>query len=106
MSFAVLALFLQSLPPGTAHLDSDGAQAVQTEAFLDPATGKVTVLGINTTSSRQNFHLEIPGNFNSLRLQQLTSTTNPSGNPQWTTQSGGPLVVSVAPESVFSAVAS
>ncbi|MGY3567063.1 glycosyl hydrolase [Sinomonas sp. RB5] len=105
-SFAVLGLFLQSLPPGTVHLDSDGAHAVRTEAFLDPATGKVTILGINPTASRQSFQLRIRGNFNSLRLQQLTSTANPSTSPQWTMQTGGPLAVSVAPDSVFSVVAS
>lgn len=106
LSFRVLALFLQSLPPGTVHVDSDGAQAIQCETFLDPATGKVTILGINPTSAQQRFQVRIPGNPKTLTLQQITSATNPSRPPDSTTQSGGLPVISVAPDSVFSVVAS
>lgn len=57
--FGVLSLMIRGVHPGVIHLASDGAQAVESEAFLDPNSGEVTVIGANATESAQRFQVRV-----------------------------------------------
>ncbi|WP_197061982.1 glycosyl hydrolase [Sinomonas humi] len=101
-SFDVLSLLLAAIPPGSVHLVSSGAQAVDSEAFAGPLTGHVTVVGDNPTSSTQRFQIKVSGTAALSRAQLVTAGPGSAGSStRPIAVDGSSLTVSVPANSVF-----
>lgn len=101
-SFDVLSLLLEAIPPGSVHLGSSGAQAVDSEAFAGPEAGRVTVVGDNPTSSTQRFQVNVSGTASLSRAQLVTAAPASAGSSSRPLSVQGSFItVSVPANSVF-----
>lgn len=105
-SFDVIALFLRSIPPGTAHVASSGAPAVDSEAFALPGN-VVRIVGANPTGSTQQFRIQVSGgaNLSHPSLSIVSSASGTSAGPAPTVQ-GDSLIIAVPAGAVFAVTAS
>jgi hypothetical protein len=105
-TFNVLKLLYQHLPAGSVRVQSHGALALATASFLDPQSGSLTVLGVNGTSSSQQFRISVSSGdrtFSSAKFSAITDDGITS-SPQPRADAAS-LTVSVPANSVFAVTA-
>lgn len=100
-SFDVLALLLRAIPPGSVHVASSGASAVDSEAFTVPGNS-VAIVGANPTGSTQRFRVQVSGAEDLSRpsLSIVSSASGLSAGALPIVQ-GDSLIVTVPADAVF-----
>ena len=100
--FDVFSLFARGLTPGSVIVASSGASAVRSAAATDPATGRVSVMGVNGTGSTQSFAIEVHGAGTSSEARLTYATARDDGvRTGRASVLAGAVVVSVPADSVF-----